>query len=188
MAALSGCVSESSVTKQTGPDSKDPDVSTEDTGSDSEPDDTQRPDDPPCSQGTPIIEVGPGDTLFEPIEDGDTIEVIHGAQDGHHILGSIRARNTTSVAVIHFQIVSEYSGEPVSNQVYRIQLLPDPTRGDCAWIITGLFAYLGRIDPAGAEFLDQAATMQMDLVDDNGRTASDTVSVVPHLPSLAPGG
>jgi hypothetical protein len=53
--------------------------------------------------------------------------------------------------------------------------------------MTGLFAYLGRIDPAGAPFLGQTAVMRMDLVDDDGREASAEVSVVPFLPAIMPG-
>ncbi len=49
----------------------------------------------PCEEAaltTPAAELGTGSTIFEPLEDGDTIEFIQGAQGGFHIYGSLRAQ------------------------------------------------------------------------------------------------
>lgn len=181
MGALGGCGIESHVYKQRknqGDGSSDPIVDTADTTGTTDTGETH------CTDEGPVIEVGTGEDVFETLDDGDAIEVHHGSQDGHHILGSIRTRNTASIATIHFEIVPEYNGEAVAIQDYRMQLLPDPMQGECAWIITGMYAYLGKIDPAGAEFLNKSATMSMELVDNEGRTASDSVTVVPYLPAI----
>jgi hypothetical protein len=181
MGALGGCGIESHVYKQRknqGDGSSDPAVDTADTTGPTDTGETH------CTDEGPVIEVGTGEDVFETLDDGDAIEVHHGSQDGHHILGSIRTRNTSSIATIHFEIVPDYNGEAVAVQDYRMQLLPDPMQGECAWIITGMYAYLGRIDPAGAEFLNRSATMSMVLVDNEGRTASDSVTVVPYLPAI----
>lgn len=188
MLSLAACTSESTVHLQSDDKKKsksgggDPGLDTADTGSHSDGTDSGTSTGDPCKDNDPVIEIGTGEELFESLDEGDRIEVIHGAQDGHHILGSVRARNTTGIATIHFDITPDYTGESISAQVYRLQMLPDPIRGDCAWIITGLFAYLGRIDPSGAPFLNQSAAMRMDLVDDDGRSASDQVNVIPYLP------
>jgi hypothetical protein len=181
MGALSGCGIESHVYKQRnkgGGGSDEPITDTADTTGTIDTGETH------CMDEGPVIEVGTGEYVFEALEDGDAIEVHHGSQDGHHILGSIRTRNTASIATIHFEIVPDYNGEAVAIQDYRMQLLPDPMQGECAWIITGMYAYLGKIDPAGAEFLHKDATMSMVLVDNDGRTASDSVTVVPFLPAI----
>lgn len=191
MLQMIACASESTVHLQTDGDGPKgngtPAVDTADTGNEASGSDSGGGSTDSCKDDHPVIEIGTGESVFEGLHDGDDIEVIHGAQDGHHLLGSIRTRNTTSVAAIRFDITPDYSGESISTQTYRIQLLPDPSRGDCAWIMTGLFAYLGRIDPAGAPFLGQTAVMRMDLVDDDGREASAEVSVVPFLPAIMPG-
>lgn len=181
LGTLGGCGIEAHVYKQRdkqGDGSSEPAVDTADTTG------TTDTGEPLCTDEGPVVEVGTGEDVFETLEDGDAIEVHHGSQDGHHILGSIRTRNTSGIATIHFEIVPDYNGEAVSVQDYRMQLLPDPMQGECAWIITGLYAYLGRIDPAGAEFLNRSATMSMVLVDNDGRTASDSVTVVPYLPAI----
>ena len=179
--SLGGCGSETTVYRQRqkgGGGSDEPITDTADTTGTIDTGGTH------CTDEGPVIEVGTGEDVFEALDDGDSIEVHHGSQDGHHILGSIRTRNTSSIATIHFEIVPDYNGEAVAVQDYRMQLLPDPLQGECAWIITGMYAYLGRIDPAGAEFLNKSATMSMVLVDNEGRTASDSVTVVPYLPVI----
>ena len=181
MGTVGGCGIESHVYKQRGKarsGSSDPITDTADTTGTIDTGGSQ------CTDEGPIVEIGTGEDVFEALDDGDAIEVHHGSQDGHHILGSIRTRNTSNIATIHFEIVPEYSGEAISIQDYRMQMLPDPMQGECAWVITGMYAYLGKIDPAGAEFLHKDATMSMVLVDNDGRTASDSVTVVPFLPAI----
>jgi hypothetical protein len=179
MLALIACSSESKILAQ-GVDETEPgdDGVDADTGLRI----TDTGEDDPCFVGEPMVEIGTGEAVFEAIDDGDPIQIIQGAQDGHHILGSLRTLNTTGVVAINFDITPDYSGETISAQRYRLQLLPDPIRGDCAWIMTGLYAYLGQVNPAGAPFVGEDAVMRMELVDDDGREAADQVSVVPFLP------
>jgi hypothetical protein len=146
--------------------------------------DSGNTDSRPCAQGEPVLEVGTGEEQFEAISDGDDIQVIHGTQDGHHILGSLRAQNTTGIAVVHFQIIPVSDGVPVSDQTYRLQMLPDPSGEPCSWMTVGMYAYLGRIDPDAAPFLDNPVVLQMDLIDDNNRSVSTSHEVVPFLPGV----
>ena len=135
----------------------------------------------PCEQNEPEIDVGTGEDGFETLDDGDPIQVIHGAQDGHHILGSVRLYNTDEIATIHYWIEFPTENQVVSDQVYRVQLEPIETDEPCAFEAIGLFAYLGRIDPGNASFLDQEVTLTMDVEDISGRTLSTAVSVIPFL-------
>ena len=107
--------------------------------------------------------------------------MIHGAQDGHHILGSLRTQNTPEIAAVRFQIISTSDEIAISDQTYRLLMLPDPSGEPCAWTSIGMYAYLGRIDPGEATFLLNTVRIQMDLVDDNGREVSQSLEVVPFL-------
>ena len=134
-----------------------------------------------CGTNDPEIDVGTGEDGFETLDDGDPIQVIHGAQDGHHILGSVRLYNTDEIATIHYWIEFPTENQVVSDQVYRIQLMPIEGDEPCAFEAVGMFAYLGRIDPSTASFLDQEVTLHMDVEDIGGRTLSQSVSVIPFL-------
>lgn len=134
-----------------------------------------------CGPNDPEIDVGTGEDGFEGLADGDPIQVIHGAQDGHHILGSVRLYNTDEIATIHYWIEFPTDNEVVSDQIYRVQLKPIESDEPCAFEAVGMFAYLGRIDPSTATFLDQEVTLNMDVEDFSGRTVSQSVSVIPFL-------
>ncbi len=45
-----------------------------------------------AQEEAPSLEVGTGTVLFEPLDDGGSIEVHQGAQGGFHIYGSLRAQ------------------------------------------------------------------------------------------------
>ena len=138
-------------------------------------------DEQPCGGGVPTLEIGTGETEFEAIDHGSNIEVIHGAQDGHHILGSLRTQNTTEITVVRFQIIPTTDGVAISDQTYRLLMLPDPSGEPCTWNTIGMYAYLGRIDPGEASFLLNTVLIQMDLVDDYGREVSQSLEVIPFL-------
>ena len=154
---------------------------TDDTGDTGDTRDTGFTDTRPCSSGEPMLEIGTGETVFETIRDGDTIEVIHGTQDGHHILGSLRTRNTASIAAVRFQIIPTSDGIAISDQTYRLMMLPDGSGEPCAWSTIGMYAYLGRIDPGDAPFLRGSIQFQMDFEDDYGRTLSQSVELYPYV-------
>ena len=89
----------------------DEDGTTEDSGFNDNP----PAEDQPCAIGDPIMEMGTGEEEFLEIADGDEIEVIHGTQDGHHILGSLRTQNTA-------EIVADFKSFPCPT------VLPSPTK------------------------------------------------------------
>jgi hypothetical protein len=138
----------------------------------------------PCFSQTVDFQIGTGEAQFEALSDGDSLEVIHGTQDGHHILGSVRIQNIGSVATIHFQVVPVADGVPVSDQVYRVRLSPDPEHGDCSGQAVGLYAYLGRIDPDTALFLGEATDIRMTITTEAGEARTHAVQVTPFLPVI----
>ena len=135
----------------------------------------------PCSSDPIAIEAGTGEDAFQPLTDGDAIEVIHGAQDGHHILGSLRLHNTEEIATIHYWIEHPVENRVVSDQVYRTQLVPIAGAAGCSYESVGMFAYLGRIDPGSATFLNDEVIVHMDVEDAKGRLAKAAVTVIPYL-------
>ena len=135
----------------------------------------------PCGPAPIALEAGTGEDAFQPLTDGDPIEVIHGAQDGHHILGSLRLRNTDEIATIHYWIEYPAEDRVVSDQVYRTQLVPIAGADACSFESVGMFAYLGRIDPDSAAFLDEEVVVHMDVEDAAGRSATAAVTVIPYL-------
>ena len=142
---------------------------------------SEQPVEGPCGSEPIGIEAGTGEDAFEPLSDGDPIEVIHGAQDGHHILGSLRLHNTDEIATIHYWIEYPTEDRVVSDQIYRMQLVPVAGTEGCSFESVGMFAYLGRIDPGSATFLDEHVVVHMDVEDAAGRTAAAAVTVIPYL-------
>lgn len=43
--------------------------------------------------GPPSVEIGTGESQFEPIRDGDELFIVQGPQDGYHFFGSLLAHN-----------------------------------------------------------------------------------------------
>jgi hypothetical protein len=137
----------------------------------------------PCLVEDAVVEVGTGEVSFEPLEDGDEIVVINGPQGGQHILGSLRAWHTDQVLTVHYTITIVATGEVVSDQTNRYQMLEE--EGDCAWVYPGMYGYLGFVyegeDTDPDEFLDHESVMRMEVEDSLGRTASDEVIIIPVL-------
>lgn len=145
-------------------------------------DDTGRaPDLGPCSSGPIGVEIGTGENQFEPLAAGDDIEVIHGAQDGHHIVASVRLHNTPDIATIHYWIEDPVGETVVSDQVYRTQMTAVSDGQPCSFESVGMFGYLGRIEPDTATFLDSDVVVHMDIEGSAGRRSSDSVRVIPYL-------
>ena len=149
--------------------------------------DTGMPSGEPCLSSPMDLEVGTGEFAFEPLVPGGRIEVIHGTQDGHHILGSLRIRNITDVATIHYTITTVATGERISDQVYRLRLTDHADGGDCAKQAIGMYGYLGRIDPADAPFLRNANLLEMTVTNSVGLSSSVAIEVFPFVEAVEHG-
>jgi len=148
----------------------DTDGGVDDTGTDS------------CWDKTPTIEVGTGETTFEPLEDGDPVVMVHGPQGGWHMLGSVRIHSMESIIEVSYTITDEISGVRVSDNTYRVAVVVD---GECTGFYPGMYGYLTvdeLVTPAAnrpPELLSyKTLEMKMDVTDYGGRTASKTVRVI----------
>ena len=151
-------------------------------------DEDNTPDtDDPCLQEAMTLELGTGEFQFKPLVSGGRVEVIHGTQDGHHILGSVRIQNITDVAMIRYTITTSATGRRISDQTYRIRLSEHEGGGDCAWQAIGLYGYLGRIDPGTAAFLLARNVMEMTVTNVAGESASVSLEVFPFVEAIEHG-
>ncbi|MEC7984182.1 MAG: hypothetical protein VX278_03405 [Myxococcota bacterium] len=92
-----------------------------------------------CSLQTPSLEIGTGESSFEPIAEGASLVMVHGPQGGWHMLGSMSLLNTGPVVELDFRIYDEESGVIVSDNHYRVGLVMDT---ECSGFYPGMYGYL----------------------------------------------
>jgi len=94
-----------------------------------------------CVAAEPALELGTGEIAFEPLEDGDSIYVIHGPQGGYHLLASLRL---AGVEAGNRDDLSDPSNPTVELEVHF---------GDRQLVVNGLFTQgLAVSIPAGGSF------------------------------------
>jgi hypothetical protein len=131
--------------------------------------------DPACFADEPTVEIGIGDIEFEPVDEGDTVYMQHGAQGGEHILGSIRLWHMSQIVTVHYTIARESDGSLVSDQAFRVAMIEEP---DCAYMYPGMYGYLGLTSEYTQSLQNTNVILQMDATDSDGRAASDSVGVL----------
>ena len=128
------------------------------------------------------VEVGTGEDGFELLQDGDPVTMVHGPQDGWHLLGSLQARYSTQVVRVHYTVESLDFGVTVVDQSYRYAMIDE---GDCTWIYPGMYGFMdvdslkqGDQDTPPELLSYTSLLMKMDLEDEDGKLASDEVQVI----------
>ena len=132
-------------------------------------------DDLGCFASPPEIEIGSGEGEWISLSEGDAVTMVHGPQGGWHMLGSVWATNVEQIVEIDFIITVEETGAVVSDNDYRVALVPE---GECAGYFPGMYGYLAVSDIAEGE-LDtppellayKTLIMSMTVTDIDGRTA-----------------
>lgn len=137
--------------------------------------DTDTGTNPACFTDDPTAEIGTGETAFEPLTDGQTVYMQHGAQGGEHILGSLRVWHMSQIVTVHYTITRDDNGTVVSDQTFRVAMIEEP---DCAYMYPGMYGYLGLTSEYTQSLQNAHVTLQMDATDSDGRTASDSIGVV----------
>lgn len=137
--------------------------------------DTDTGTDPACFADEPTAEIGTGETDFEPLVEGQTVYMQHGAQGGEHILGSIRLWHMSQIVTVHYTITREDDGSLVSDQTFRVAMIEEP---DCAYMYPGMYGYLGLTSEYTQSLQNAHVTLQMDATDSDGRAASDSIGIV----------
>lgn len=97
-----------------------------------------------CRCEEPIVEVGTGSEAYEAVEDLAGITMVHGAQNGWHMLSAVRLLNLRNIVEITATVTDVQSGVAVTDLlVYRVQTVDGDT---CEGTFYNMYLYL---DPAG---------------------------------------
>ena len=131
----------------------------------------------------PSVQIGTGDSMFEPLVDGDEITVIQGPQDGYHVLGSVLVTGLIpgdgddifdpSNPTQHFQVHDGDERVDVSNP-FAQGLDPSEERG--VFQTLGRFVFLDIEDDSELE--GHTLTLSFSIVDADGLELSTSVDVL----------
>ena len=128
--------------------------------------------------GPTTVEVGTGLVAFASVPEGSTIEVIHGAQGGYHVLGAVRATGIwegdgpETWPEVDLGLVSDDGAIVDVIAPTRRRFGPE---GD-AWVLTAELVVLDITSYDGVE--GTAATLAARVTDACGADSTDTRAVV----------
>ena len=71
----------------------------------------------------PTLEVGTGQSAWESLADGASVELIHGPQGGYHLFARIREQRLGSDVQVTFRVTPAEGGDPINDPTDRIRLL-----------------------------------------------------------------
>jgi len=71
----------------------------------------------------PTLEIGIGQSAWEPLADGASVELIHGPQGGYHVFARIREQQLGGDVQVTFRVTPAEGGEPINDPADRIRLL-----------------------------------------------------------------
>lgn len=136
---------------------------------------------PPADAGTNdsalVVEVGTGASGFEPMEDGDRLELVMAPQTGgglgigFHFNVSVRTKGLDpSGATVHLTVTRTRDGETLSDVTQQVNLV---SVGD-AHVGAGFRAVI----PACYEVADETLQLGAEVTDANGESGSDERSFV----------
>ena len=140
------------------------------------------PSAPAADAGPPFIELGTGERAFEPLSNGDPVEIVFGPQGGYHVWGTVRAGNVRGGDPNNLQ-------DP-SNPTTTFEVRVDGERVDAfaSSYTQGLktsengFEMVGRtviLDTRnGSEFHDREMNITVRIEDVDGLVVSDERTVV----------
>lgn len=134
-----------------------------------------------CSDFSPRVEIGTGDSTFETLVEAEPVVMVHGPQGGWHMLGSVRTHNMHNIIEVHYTVTDVESGVRVSDNNYRVAVVED---GECTGYYPGMYGYLDVADLAtdvanrppevlGYKLVD----IQMTVTDYEGREVVETLRV-----------
>lgn len=128
------------------------------------------------------LELGQGESTFEPFLDPPTVMLVHGPQGGWHVLASVRAQPVGAIADIVYTITDLDSGVEVSSNRYGVAMVPD---GECGGSFPGMYGFLdvsdleqGELDTPPELLVDHQLQLHVQLIDDQDRSAEASIEVL----------
>ena len=138
-----------------------------------------------CPTGALAVEAGTGSFAFEPLADGDRVEVTHGPQGGWHLWTGGTVTNTLASSIlIAPKVTLSSDGTQLAGDQIAQSIPLGPT--ECGGIFYGGYAYLDDFQPQGMTVLQficelegKALQFTVDITDpDTGETATSSVEVI----------
>ncbi|MCC7541237.1 MAG: hypothetical protein IT379_33780 [Deltaproteobacteria bacterium] len=124
----------------------------------------------------PALEVGTGGTVYERVEDGGAVELVHGPQGGWHILLAARFRGMDPEGVLLSYQVLRADGTTPLNERFSVRLRRSTVSPSGAW--WNRTGDLGVLAVMGAEeAADMDAEVHAEVVASDGTTVSDVLRV-----------
>jgi hypothetical protein len=138
-----------------------------------------------CFVEPPMVEIGTGDEVFEPLAVGAPLTMVHGPQGGWHLLVSSRVSYTTESVDIDLIVTDVPSSVEVSNGLYEVFLQAED---ECTGTFPGMYAFLGVGGLAEGELntppellAGHELTVEMAIEDSEGRAAAAEKTVIAEL-------
>jgi hypothetical protein len=135
-----------------------------------------------CMIDPPIVEVGKGEDFFEPLDDGDSVTLVHGPQGGWHVTGAVRATGFGQIVRIHYTVEDLDSGVYVTDYFYNVAMLMED---ECTGTFYNLIGFVTIAELGGGEEvippdLLEGHELQMMMALDNfsDRTGEASVTVI----------
>ncbi len=126
-----------------------------------------------CAEVEPTLELGTGDRGFEPIEDGQDLPMIEGAQGGWHLWISLRTTGLDpSDARVAMAVAPLEAGRPRQERILEVDL--QPHEGYHRLIGVPMVMSLPEC------FQNRVVLVEVTVTDRGGRTESDERVVVPR--------
>ncbi len=127
-----------------------------------------------CFETDASVELGTGWQGFEALDETDTIDVVHGPQGGYHVYYSVRPDAMAPIADLSIEVTDLETNRLLTVGVDPVRLAE--TEGRCTLEAVGLLAILDIDDSADIE--GHAGLIDIEIIDEEGRFATDSVTVV----------
>jgi hypothetical protein len=147
----------------------------------STPEDTHTTPSPPTGDTSeqceaPGLELGTGVLEFAPLQEGQTLAMIHGQQGGYHLPLAARACGVGETGLFHF-LGTRSNGEAIVNVSLSRLWVPEDSCCSVALDVLGyIFPYDYTISPP--ELAGEALQLHLEVDDFQGSVLSDEVQIV----------
>lgn len=143
------------------------------------------PEAPVCEGVEPRLAITTGLHDWRALEQGDAVTIVHGPQDGWHILAGADLWGLSDVVESRLRITELISEVVVADAYFRFGLLPDES---CASRTLGLYGFLdvaplasGARDTPPELLGGRPVLVELDLLDEHGAAASGDIVVTAEI-------